>query len=360
MTTLMPSATEPVETLEYYRHLDAFTALCDRLVAHGFAYLAVVLSHELYRFLYPTEPYASYVADRPVDFVTRRLQRLIEHGERFTETVVAYRFDSEAFASDELNASTLERSTSNLYAGLWRPLDEVTLTRESLELLRRRIPGDTIASHIERKDVLDMGCGSGRYSIALAACGARSVVGVDWQAAAYGAAKEWCARHQVPARFVESDVLLLPFGDASFDFVFCNGVLHHSRSISDGLGELRRVLKPSGAAFLYLYGAGGIFWNTRVAMRGVFQNIPLAFTKQVLRLIGMPSNRFIFCDTWYVPRETHTTQTALHEMLDTAGFRYRKLIGQGDYDLDRAIDAGIAGARAMWGDGEHRYILEAR
>jgi hypothetical protein len=75
-------------------------------------------------------------------------------------------------------------------------------------------------------------------------------------------------------------------------------------------------------------------------------------------MMGMPSNRFIFCDTWYVPVETHTTTDELHTMLEAAGLAYRKVPGRNAFDLDGAIDGGsIPGAREMWGDGEHRYML---
>jgi len=48
----------------------------------------------------------------------------------------------------------------------------------------------------------------------------------------------------------------------------------------------------------------------------------------------------------------------LETMLKRKGFKYQKLIGRVAFDLDRAIEKKIQGAHAMWGDGEHRYILE--
>jgi SAM-dependent methyltransferase len=231
------------------------------------------------------------------------------------------------------------------------------LTEESLTLLRGRLPQELIAGSVLGKNVLDMGCGSGRYSIALARAGAKKVVGVDFQAKAFLHARKWCKEQGQPVQFVAGDILELPIKDRFFDFIFCNGVLHHTRSIQKGLEELSRVLKPSGKAFLYIYAAGGIFWRTREVLRGIFKKIPITYTKMVLHAMGMPSNRFIFCDTWYVPVETYTTLEQIIGLFEEKRFLYKKVIGSSPFDLDKAINSNISMAEEMWGDGEHRYIL---
>ena len=47
----------------------------------------------------------------------------------------------------------------------------------------------------------------------------------------------------------------------SYDFVFCNGVLHHTPSIINSIKEIKRVLKKNSLCFLYLSGIGGIKWS---------------------------------------------------------------------------------------------------
>jgi ubiquinone/menaquinone biosynthesis C-methylase UbiE len=320
--------------------------------------MAVVLCHELYRFLYPIEPYAKFMNDRdPVGDAGKRVRSLIDLGTRCRASVTPYEL-AQQIDGNAWQANALEKSTSNLYSELWKEFDHHTLTEEAVDLLKARVPPEVISRHIAGRRVLDMGCGSGRYTLALARLGAASACGVDVQAKSFQGAAAWAGEHDVHAEFREADVLNLPFPSESFDFVLCNGVIHHSASIARGLKELARVLKPDGAAFLYLYAAGGIFWNTRRALREVFRHIPLAYTKMVLQMMGMPSNRFIFCDTWYVPVETHTTTGELQTMLEAAGLAYRKVPGRNAFDLDGAIDGGsIPGAREMWGDGEHRYML---
>lgn len=341
---------------EYFELLDDFVKLNERLISRGFAYLTVILCHELYRFLYPFEPYLNLSNDQPIEFTKDHVKGLIELVKNFAERVYPYEINLKAFDSSKIDQS-LEKSTSNLYSDLWRDFDISTLTEESLQLLRRRLPQDFIAESVLGKNVLDMGCGSGRYSIALACAGAQKVVGVDFQAKAFLHAKKWCKEQGQPVQFVAGDILEMPIKDRFFDFIFCNGVLHHTRSIQKGLEELSRVLKPSGKAFLYIYAAGGIFWRTREVLRGIFKKIPITYTKMVLHAIGMPSNRFIFCDTWYVPVETHTTLEQIIGLFEEKRFLYKKVIGSSPFDLDKAINSNISMAEEMWGDGEHRYIL---
>ncbi|MBX3036814.1 MAG: methyltransferase domain-containing protein [Anaerolineales bacterium] len=343
---------------EYYQSLDEFVQLCNEMIDKGLAYWVVVLSHELYRFLYPVEPYAKFTPDNPVEFVNGHIKKLISSAKNVLDTIHPYSFDLNNFTDIRKESDVLGQSTSDLYADMWRNFDSMTLVEESLQLVKRRLPDDLIEKDILGKDVLDMGCGSGRYSIALAKVGAKSVSGVDWQKRAFEAARLWCEKNNLPVNFREGDVLNLPFENESFDFVFSNGVIHHTHSIQKGLQEIWRVLRSGKRSFLYIYAANGIFWKTRNVLREVFKRIPLSYTQNVLDVIGMPSNRFIFCDTWYVPVETHTTKQELHSMLDEIGFKYEKVFGKNEFDLDGALEKNIRGAEIMWGDGEHRYILE--
>ncbi len=349
---------DDVECRRYEELLEEFVELCEGLVEKGLPYLAVILCHELYRFLYPVEPYANFTNTEPAEFVIGHVKRLIKSGQSFSKSVAPYDVNLDLFTHCE--EQTLEKSTSALYSELWEGFDIDNLTNESFRLLTSRLPKRIIEENIVGKKVLDMGCGSGRYSIALAKVGAGQVIGVDLQSKSFAVAKQWCEDNNLPVQFEEGNVHQLPFNDSVFDFVFCNGVLHHTSSIEKGLQELSRVLKRSGKAFLYLYASGGVFWTTRRALRRIFKRIPIAYTKSVLQIIGMPSKRFVFCDTWYVPQETHTTRKQLTEMLERTGFSCDKIIGNSMFDLDAAIERNVTGAKKMWGDGEHRYILELR
>ncbi len=156
-------------------------------------------------------------------------------------------------------------------------------------------------------------------------------------------------------RFVESNILQLPFADRSFDFVFSNGVLHHTRSWQTAFDEFVRVMRRSG--FLFLYATGGLFWTTRRALRPLFDSIPRQYAARVLELLGMPGNRMIFMDTWYVPIEDHIARSDLEAAFDRHGIAHEKLMSRVETDLDSAIERGLPGAALTWGEGEHRYFL---
>src|SRR5207247_1829026 len=50
--------------------------------------------------------------------------------------------------------------------------------------------------------------------------------------------------------FRTGDVRRLPFDDATFDCVTCQGLLHHLEDLGPCLEELDRVLKPAGRCFI--------------------------------------------------------------------------------------------------------------
>jgi ubiquinone/menaquinone biosynthesis C-methylase UbiE len=96
--------------------------------------------------------------------------------------------------------------------------------------------------------VLDVGCGTGRYLVALHRNGFRAV-GADLSREALVLLDPRYAR-------VLSDVRQLPFSDRSFDAVTCYGVLGHLTGTGrkKTVGELFRVLRDHGVAFVEVLG----------------------------------------------------------------------------------------------------------
>jgi malonyl-CoA O-methyltransferase len=93
--------------------------------------------------------------------------------------------------------------------------------------------------------VLDLGCGTGRHSLWLAASGA-AVTAVDFSEGMLAAARRKPGAGAV--RFVVHDLHQpLPFG-AEFDLVVSGLVLEHLRELGGFFAETHRVLKPGGRA----------------------------------------------------------------------------------------------------------------
>ncbi|MGB7730208.1 MAG: methyltransferase domain-containing protein, partial [Candidatus Acidiferrum sp.] len=96
-------------------------------------------------------------------------------------------------------------------------------------------------------DVVDLGCGTGRWLEVLKRAGARSLVGVDLSREMLnlagtklgGAARLFCADYADAA--LASD---------SADIVFCNFVLSYIDDAEQFLGLVRRILRPGGLLYL--------------------------------------------------------------------------------------------------------------
>jgi SAM-dependent methyltransferase len=96
--------------------------------------------------------------------------------------------------------------------------------------------------------VLDLGCGGGHVSFAVAPQ-VREVVAYDLsremiEVVARAAAERGLGNVVTQQGMVEQ----LPFADASFDFILSRYSAHHWRDLDAGLREAARVLKPGGVA----------------------------------------------------------------------------------------------------------------
>jgi 2-polyprenyl-6-hydroxyphenyl methylase/3-demethylubiquinone-9 3-methyltransferase len=98
------------------------------------------------------------------------------------------------------------------------------------------------------KTVLDLGCGGGFMSEALAMRGA-TVTGIDVAASAIAIASEHAASQNLPIRYLKAGGECLPLADQSMDAVVCVDVLEHVADLDAVLREIKRVLKPQGLFF---------------------------------------------------------------------------------------------------------------
>jgi ubiquinone/menaquinone biosynthesis C-methylase UbiE len=97
--------------------------------------------------------------------------------------------------------------------------------------------------------VLDLGCGTGVVSLPLAKRGF-DVVGIDHSPEMLELARQKLTAAGVEATFETGDVRALRFGDAEFDCVTIQGLLHHLEELDSCLAEMVRALRPGG--FFYI------------------------------------------------------------------------------------------------------------
>lgn len=96
--------------------------------------------------------------------------------------------------------------------------------------------------------LLDIGCGPGAVTVALAGRVKRTI-GIDIEPDAIERARRLAsASNTTSMEFIGADMTALPFGNDAFDAVFAHGVLYHldAATLTRTLGEARRVLRPGG------------------------------------------------------------------------------------------------------------------
>ncbi|MEN6369683.1 MAG: class I SAM-dependent methyltransferase [Thermotogota bacterium] len=107
--------------------------------------------------------------------------------------------------------------------------------------------GDTL----EGKSILECGAGGHVPPLALFAQHGLEVHGVDIDDEQLARARRFCRENGIAASFRKADMRSLPYGDASFDYVYEHFSICHldPEDTARALSEMRRVLKPGGLAF---------------------------------------------------------------------------------------------------------------
>jgi ubiquinone/menaquinone biosynthesis C-methylase UbiE len=152
-----------------------------------------------------------------------------------------------AAAGDAFSAADIEfhRETASSYDA------EVTATYGVYHRLLLEPYLDRLAHQLVSPQALDLGCGTGVVSLALARRGF-DVLGVDHSRDMLELAERKLADVDVPGtcRFVVGDVRAVPAADDTFDCVTCQGLLHHLGDLEPCLRELARVLRPGGYFYI--------------------------------------------------------------------------------------------------------------
>jgi len=245
---------------------------------------------------------------------------------------------------DEL-IQEIDYRTGNVYYKLWQNFTKDEYYQEPKDLLKDRLSrnGLTVSKF---KNGIDAGCGGGRYTLALKSMGVDKMQGIDISPDSIAFAKKMSEFSENEVSFQQASVLELPFDDENFDFVFSNGVLHHTTNTEKGLSELYRVLQAGGKGWLYLYGGReSLFWDIVDFCREILSNVP-------------PGRIFHRVDFWYVPINNRYFSDEVSDMLDEAGFSsYKKLLRGVEYDWDEIIYNNKEIDPYIYGEGEMRFWL---
>jgi ubiquinone/menaquinone biosynthesis C-methylase UbiE len=232
---------------------------------------------------------------------------------------------------------------------------------EFIEPLRVRFAKNHVdpAATFTGKLCLDAGCGGGRGSIFMLANGAACVQCVDVSATNI----ETTTRNLRDRSLNNFEAHLgtlerLPFADQTFDFVWCNGVLQHAAVPGACLAELARVLKVGGSAWIYVYGAGGLYWWCVDQFRRWVADVPAQTCISALRLMRY-SPRYIaeYLDDWKVAYlRTYTGREMVANLMALGFDTPRRLPFGMSYDTCQRRENHRS--EASWvGEGDLRYLV---
>lgn len=122
----------------------------------------------------------------------------------------------------------------------------------SLSAASGRLWMDALAGHVDRGrsglTILDLGAGTGRFSVLLADAFASRVVGVEPSEKMRAEAERGSAHPRVDYRAGAADAI--PAADGAFDFTLLSMVVHHVPDLDACARELHRALKPAGLVFI--------------------------------------------------------------------------------------------------------------
>ena len=225
------------------------------------------------------------------------------------------RFDQTPNAQDEV---------ANLYSKLWRKLGDFRTSEVRAQFLSNvGLP----PAWFKGKLCLDVGCGSGFAVWCIENLGGRCYA-CDIKSSGLLNIRDSVFQNNCRAKFISASALQLPFPSEIFDFVHCNGVLHHTLSPREGFREICRVTRPGGKVFVSLYGKGGLY-GVGVALARLFAHIvPYKLTDRLLEItVGNTRipNSFVpakvsLLDNMYVPIRRSYREHEIRQWFSEEGF----------------------------------------
>ncbi len=211
------------------------------------------------------------------------------------------------------------------------------------------------------KKCFDAGCGNGRGSLFMLLNGAKHVTAFDYSSKNIKTTKAFAEEFN----FSNIDVLQgslenIPFDDESYDFVWCNGVIMHTAHPDRTISEISRILKPGGKCWLYIYGAGGVYWRIIYKFRKIMKDIDIDKCIATLKVYRY-STRYVaeYIDDWFASFLRTYTHNDVSEKLESLGFDSPELLKYGmDYDTSHRLNVFKSESeRKLMGEGDLRYFL---
>ncbi|HYD48462.1 MAG TPA: class I SAM-dependent methyltransferase, partial [Terriglobales bacterium] len=207
-------------------------------------------------------------------------------------------------------------------------------------------------------DVIDIGCGTGQLVNFLGLKEGRRMMGVDYSQHSLDLASSLRDKFNLQnVRFQRENILELSLPDESFDYVFCNGVLHHTSDPYRGFQHMVRICRPGGYVVVGLYNTyGRLMLNVRrraVRIRMKFD--PKAMEKAIEKQLVNLEKDDLKLRTWWAdqyehPHESVHTVDEVIDWFDKNGISYLSSFPKAELftgsDQDKVFKRRPAGALA--------------
>ncbi len=177
----------------------------------------------------------------------------------------------------------------------------------------------------ETARVLEVGCGTGQLGNFLALVPERTVVATDMCLNSLRLAQAFKTRNGIDnVTFAQMNLFRPGLKLGAFDFVVCNGVLHHTSAPARGFEVLCRLVRPGGCVVVGLYNALGrlpTLWR-RALMRIGGERLAILDPRLRSATVGETRKRSWFMDQYRHPHESRHSFSEVLRWFDAGGLDF--------------------------------------
>lgn len=172
------------------------------------------------------------------------------------------------------------------------------------------------------KDILEVGCGTGQLSIYFAIGTNNRIYALDPTMRSIDLGCKFAIKNKINnIKFLNIDIFDDIFNDEIFDFIWTNGVLHHTKNPSLAFDIISKSLKRNGYILVGLYNR---FGRIRTLIRRLFYKI---FGKSLIMILdptlrNLKKNKNLQIDSWIKDQYEHPVES-LHT-LDEVLYWFKK------------------------------------